>query len=135
MAGTLTNFVLFFVSSSLAARFPAPRLLLRPTPGSSPPPPAPDAAAPSCSIFLWPCHLPPWNSTSPQGQKPLGVIRMSRVHEQRGLPAKRCSQAPGSPQSQTTRTQPRWCHHSALGQALPLSSCNHHVRLRPQGGV
>lgn len=135
IAGALTNLGLFFVSSSLAARFPAPRLLLRPTPGSSPPPPAPDADAPCCSIFLWPRHLPPRNPTSLQGQKPLGALRMSRVHGQRGLPAKHSSQAPGSPQSQATPTQPRWCHHSALGQALPLSSCNHHGRLRPQGGV
>ena len=59
-AGALTNLGLFFVSSSLAARFPALRLLLRPPLGSSPLPPAPDAAAaPDCSIFLRPCHLCP----------------------------------------------------------------------------
>lgn len=108
LAGRLTSLGLFLVSSSLAARFPAPRLLLRPPPCSSPPPPpppAPDAAAPSSSIFLWPCHLPPRNPKSPQGQTPLGALRMSRVHGQRGLPAKRRSQATGSPQAQATPTQ------------------------------
>ena len=34
-AGALTNLGLFFVSSSLAARFPVLRLVLRPPPGSS----------------------------------------------------------------------------------------------------
>lgn len=154
LTGRLTSLGLFFVSSSLAARFPAPRLLLRPTPGSSPPPPplpllppplppppAPDAAAPSCSIFLWPCHLPPRNPKSPQGQKPLEAFRVSRVHGPKGLPAKRRSQATESPQAQATPTQTTLVPplstgaSSALGQALPLSSCNLRCRLRPRGGV
>lgn len=37
--------------------------------------------------------------------KPLGALRMSRVQGQRGLPAKRRSQATGSPQAQATPTQ------------------------------
>lgn len=73
-AGALTNLGLFFVSSSLAARFPVLRLLLRPPPGSSLPPPAPDAAAPGCSIFLRPYHLCPVTPTLLNLGKPLGVV-------------------------------------------------------------
>lgn len=75
-AGALTNLGLFFVSSSLAARFPALRLLLRPPPGSSPAPPAPAAAAaPGCSIFLRPCHLCPVTPPLLPGGSPLGRSR------------------------------------------------------------
>ena len=138
-AGALTNLGLFFVSSSLAARFPALRLLLRPPPGSSPLPPTPDAAAaPGCSIFLRPCHLCPgtplllhWGSPSGRSRCPAWIRQRLFLEGKVGLPISRPwdSRLPGTPDS-TSR-----CHYSALGQALPPSGCNYHGRRRPQGGV
>lgn len=55
--------------------------------------------------------------------------------DREGCPPSAAPRPPGLPKPRQTRRKPRWCHHSALGQALPLSSCNHRGRLRPRGGV
>lgn len=140
-AGALTNLGLFFVSSSLAARLPTLRLLLRPPLGSSPPPPAPDAAAPGCSIFLGPvtCALSPHLASTEEAPRggpaaprgfgstsPREGVYLSREQQ---ISGPRDSGIPGTPDAT------RRCHYSAPGQALPLSSCNYHYRRRPQGGV
>lgn len=94
-------------------------------------------------LHLSPALSPvPCNPTSPQLRKHLGALTLPRADSAAPLPEGEsvcpgsCRfQAPGTPSSQAPPTQPRRCHYSALGQALPLSSCNYHGRRRPQGGV
>ena len=92
-------------------------------------------------LHLSPALSPvPCNPTSPL-RKPLEAVSLPRADSGALLPGRErvclgsCrfqaagTRLPGTPDAT------RRCHYSALGQALPLSSCNYHYCRRPQGGV
>lgn len=71
-----------------------------------------------------------------KGKNPLEHSGCPASTDGKGCPPRAAPRPTGLPKLRQPRRKPRRCHHhSALGQALPLSSCNHRGRLRPRGGV
>lgn len=92
----------------------------------------PPRAAPS---FSGPVTCRPETPSLLKGKNPSERSGCPASRDREGCPPSAAPRPPGLPKPRQPRRKPRQCHHSALGQALPLSSCNHRGRLRPRGGV
>lgn len=95
-------------------------------------PTPPPRAAPS---FSGPVTCRPETPRLLKGKNPSERSERPASTDREGYPPSAAPRPPGLPKPRQPRRKPRRCHHSALGQALPLSSCNHRGRLRPRGGV